>query len=369
MSKLNAEQKMLKYAANVVSSEEASIVTLQLDLTDFCVCKCKGCEHWKWQTKTKLSTDVIKKNVLPFIKNSRSLQSIVFSGGEPLLHPDVEAIAMTIKNYGKNVGIITSGLGKTNLDFKVLSESCNWIRLSSDGFNSVSYAETRGVNLFDKWTDNLKTLVEFNKTTNCKTRINVTIHEYNYKKFTDNLYQFLTKEKLDIEVYFWLSRELIDIYRKSGKDSVSDLLLSEYTNRILLDLVKLKNSFEEYDGHNKRIDISNVTKHINGQNTIMYKSCFVPQLFLLVASDGNVFPCCYMYEPVFTMDKQQLQYVIGNINEQSIDEILHSDSYKLIVKEFRECEKKFIQCKFCDRFDHINEYLNKFNSGDDVVFL
>lgn len=369
MSKLNAEQKMQRYANQVVSSEKASIVTLQLDLTDFCVCKCKGCEHWKWPTKTKLSTEIIEKNVLPFIKNSETLQSVVFSGGEPLLHPDVEDIAKTIKSYGKHVGIITSGLGKANLNLKTLSENCSWIRFSSDGFNSESYAETRGVDLFNQWTSNLKTLLDFNKMTNCKTRINVTIHEYNYTKFTDNLYQFLTKEKLDVEVYFWLSREFIDIYRKSGKDSISDLLISEYTNKILLDLMKLKNSFEEYDGHNKRIDISNVSKHINGQNIIMYKSCFVPQLFLLIASDGNVFPCCYMYEPVFTMDQQQLQYVVGNINEQSIDEILLSEKYKSIVKDFRECNKKFAQCKFCDRFDHINKHLNNINTSNDPIFL
>lgn len=365
MAKLNAEQKMRRFSDKIISSTENSIITLQLDLTDFCVCKCNGCEHWKWPNKTKLSMQTIVYNILPFVKESSSLQSIVFSGGEPLLHPNVESIAKSIKGFGKNVGIITSGLGKSDIDFKTLSENCSWIRFSTDGFTPENYFKTRGVNMFDKWTDNLKTLLQYNEKTGCETRLNVTIHEYNLDEFTNGLCDFLVNNSLDIEVYFWLSREIIDMCRENF--STVELTSEKYykTKKIMTTIQQKLNQLcrdiESRGFDSKKINISNVSKHLQGQNSIYYKSCFVPQLFLLVACDGNVFPCCYMYEPVFTMDKQQLQYVVGNVTDQSISSILKSEKYKSVVNEFRSCNKKFPQCKFCDRFDHINQHLNDVN--------
>jgi len=356
--KLTAAEKMQKFAKNVVDTEVDNLVTLQLNLTDFCVCKCKGCEHWKWPNKKKLDLATLEKNVFPYFKSSKTLQSVVFSGGEPLLHPQIEKIVSIIsREYGKKVGIITSGLGKVSIDWKTLSENCSWIRFSSDGFTQDNYAETRGVNMFDTWTKNLKTLYNYNKDTSCKSRINITIHEYNIDNFSDNLLEFLEENQLFMPVYFWLSREYIDQFRKVFSQKAEDIIMPDEVDKIGKKMASLK-VIAKSKGY--MLDWTNVVRHFSKHQHIHYRSCYVPQIFLLTACDGNVFPCCYMYEPVFAEHMQQKQYVVGNINDQSIDEILNSDKYKSVVKEFRECEKKFPQCKFCDRFDHINKYLNDY---------
>lgn len=357
---LSAEEKLGSCAADIKRGCN-NLITLQIDLTDFCVCKCKGCEHWKWPIKTKLDTSVLEENVFPFLESNKSVQSVVFSGGEPLLHPDVEKIAAVLNEvYDLSVGIITSGLGKARLDLRSLSEHCEWIRFSTDGFTPDNYASTRGVSLFGDWTSNLVTLVEHNRSTGCSTRLNVTIHEYNVDNFADNLINFLVQNKLDIEVYFWLSREFIEMASESRLQQKEKII--QQIKNLIADATVL--------GYPPNLlNFNNVSRHFTLQDPVKYHSCFVPQMFSLIAADGNVFPCCYMYEPVFSITKQQLQFVIGNINESTLFDIYNSQRYRDVVEQFRNCDKRYQQCKFCDRFDHLNKYLNDYKPIDQSVFL
>jgi MoaA/NifB/PqqE/SkfB family radical SAM enzyme len=370
---LTAEEKLRSVASKLTKSTEENIITLQIDLTDFCVCKCKGCEHWKWPVKTKLDIATIEKNIYPFfeIENSTSLQSVVFSGGEPLLHPDAEEIIEHINDeYSLSVGIITSGLGRNDIDWEVLSKHCEWIRLSTDGFTPENYANTRGVDMFDKWTNNLKELLRANEQTKCETRLNVTIHEYNLHNFSDNLIEFLTNNNLQVEVYFWLSRELIDLFADKSESRLSKKMeCGDVITKQLISLTMLA-SHRQYDAN--FLNFTNVLRHVNqssDETRYSYHSCYVPQMFSLIAADGNVFPCCYMYEPVFSIDKQQLQFVIGNVNEQSLLDIYNSKKYLEIVEQFRRCNKQYPQCKFCDRYDHLNNYLNNYHEPNQSIFI
>jgi len=369
--KLAAEQKLRAYADRIKIANQC-LMTLQIDLTDYCVCKCKGCDHWKWPVKTKIDKNILLKNVLPYLEYFDSLQSIVFSGGEPLLYPEIESVVRELKQvHGLNIGIITSGLACASLDWESLSGDCSWIRFSTDGFTAENYAKTRGVDMFEQWTNNLKTLLKENEKTQCKTRLNVTIHDYNKCNFADNLVDFLIENDIDTEIYFWLSRDIINklhSFYGPNEDYKTNLMII-----ISLEMSKIfghpKSATLQLD---KKINLDNVYKHYDTLINYEYHSCYIPKIFGLIASDGNVFPCCYMYEPVFSIDNQQTKFVIGNINENNLRQIYESDKYLEVLDAFMNCDKKFSQCKFCDRFDHINAYLNHYqvvDAANNPIFL
>jgi len=371
-NRLSVKDKLLPFASDIIQNLDQHLITLQIDLSDYCVCKCKGCTHWQWESKTVIDFDMLKKNVLDNLDQFESLQSIVLSGGEPLMYKQVEELCeICHQKYGLKVGIITSGLGRKDVDWKRLSENCSWIRFSVDAFTPERFAYTRGVDMFDTWTKNLDTLLEHNKTTGCNSRLNLTIHEYNTDYFTEGVLDFI--ESRQIGIYYWLSRELIAAFRNNEMQDFNKEIIyqlhghkddHEFENGMYVGRKEgAKTSFikEAIDrGLDHLINIGNVNDNL--KEAIKYESCYAPRIYALINTDGAVFPCCYMYEPVFTPDKQQRQFVIGNVYEQSLLEIYDSNKYLEVAKQFNECQKKFPQCKFCDRYDHVNKYLNEFET-------
>ena len=74
-------------------------------ITYKCNLKCTFC-------KVKGSEPMINK-CLDLIKKETN-EWVYITGGEPLLHPDIENICTEIKSYGKNIGITTNGTIKND---------------------------------------------------------------------------------------------------------------------------------------------------------------------------------------------------------------------------------------------------------------
>lgn len=359
---MNPEEKLYSFVRQVLNSEEQCLITLQLILIDYCICKCKGCEHWNWPTKTKLSLDIIKNNIISQFQYFPRLESIVLSGGESLLHDDLEEIVKALKASGKNIGIISSGLGKKNIDWKVLSENCSWIRFSIDGFSDENYFKTRGVHLLGQWKNNLKTLLEQNKKTTCKTRLNTIIHEYNINYFTDNLIEFMNEINEEIIIYFWLSRDIIDLFKNNRTSDKA----KQYYDIIFSKINKLKNESGELF---KLFNFDFVNRHFTPTINTKYKSCYIGNIFGEISAEGNVFPCCYMYEPVFSYNKQHLDFSIGNIYESTLHEIYSSEKFKKVTSILKQKGNSLQQCEYCDRYNALNLYLNTAEINTSPVFI
>ena len=97
------------------SSSSYDVDQIRLLLTDICNAKCSGC-HNEGQSITgaRMSLDWLS-NFMSLI-SPLSIREIVLSGGEPLLHPDLEDIIHIIRSHSNCfLSINTNGLVSNRL--------------------------------------------------------------------------------------------------------------------------------------------------------------------------------------------------------------------------------------------------------------
>ena len=109
--------------------------------TQGCPLRCPYCHNPELQTPS-VQTEIDWKGVLELLeKRKRLLDGVVFSGGEPLMQPDIEEAIRTVKQMGFSIGLHTSGAFLDKLE-KVLP-LVDWIGLDIKApFNK--YAKASG---------------------------------------------------------------------------------------------------------------------------------------------------------------------------------------------------------------------------------
>ena len=72
-----------------------------------CNCRCVMCDIWQGTTVEELSYDVLVQQLTSVA--DLNLEWVVFSGGEPLMHPDIFRLCEAAKDTGARVTILSTG--------------------------------------------------------------------------------------------------------------------------------------------------------------------------------------------------------------------------------------------------------------------
>jgi MoaA/NifB/PqqE/SkfB family radical SAM enzyme len=73
-----------------------------------CDCRCLMCSYWRADQRTRLALPQIEA-LLPDLRALR-VEQVVLSGGEPLLHPDLEQIGAMLRRRGLSLVLLSNGL-------------------------------------------------------------------------------------------------------------------------------------------------------------------------------------------------------------------------------------------------------------------
>lgn len=305
---------------------------IRIEITNNCNLRCRYCIRGDFKKSKYIDKKVIKK----LISNVEKLGAtrIVFSGGEPLLHPDI----FELIKYGKLPKIImTNGVlldGDMISKINCCKKNIEFLKISLDGFNGHDF--TRGRETSEIIRQNLRNL---QNNSQIPFFINTVVSIFNLNEL-EKLYMYVKNSgAFSWGIYkMFPAGRASDIYTNiSPQDSEVVKVLKRVLIKYLNDRKSEKNFFRiecDYLFTWEMLD--------KGSFSIIIKPDMHPCEYhiegLSILNNGDVTLC------------SRLPIVFGNIYKKSLEEILEGGKWQkfrsMQVREILSCRKcKYL--KFC----------------------
>jgi MoaA/NifB/PqqE/SkfB family radical SAM enzyme len=311
-------------------------IAATFELTYACNLKCKHCMN---------ESDENRKEELPY-EQVRSLikemedvgvKSLYFTGGEPLVYPEIDDLLYQAHKSGMTVRLATNGLEVEN-HLDAIRKYVNFISISLDGIKKT-HDDFRHCNgLYEKLILLLKTLNE----NNIKVVTSTVIWTGNIKQLEDII--VAAKENNVSQMNFAF---LVPVGR-----SKNNLCLSkEEYNDAAKSMISLK---KKYQTDNFIISI----RRAEGINETGVP-CYGGEKIIHISATGKVSPCSWCAKAEFNNEQFTMQWKPGNLSE----------CYKCI-KDFQavvDIRKELFKFYDCPAMAYI--YSNSYIAKDPLVNL
>lgn len=288
----------------------------------------------------KLNIDKFKEFTTQIAK--AGLKSMLFAGeGEPLLHPQIDEMISHAKFNGIDCGMFSNGaLLKPELAKKILP-NLTFLRFSFNAGNKETYDKIhtshKSSSDFDKVVSNIKSANQIRK--NEGLSVDLGSQFVLLKESVNSLFDAIIAMRdagVDyISIKPFVLQNENQLYKNNSyfsKDELDELIkkASEFSNENFKVLFR-QNAFENYGKRG-------------------YSHCYGCSFITALNSAGDLASCLPYW------DKKE--FVYGNINEQSFDEIWNSQKRK-DIKNFLQNKLNAHSCPPNCRPNAINEFLNE----------
>jgi len=271
------------------------------------------------------------------------VKSVMLAGtGEPLLHKDIDFIVLKAKTAGLDIGITTNGIALHKLKNLNL---CTWVKISLNAGTKASYAKIHqtGEKDWDRVWANIEDAVK--RKGDCTLGVQCVVLPENLHDMR-SLAQRCIEAGVDYLVLkpytqatFMLGTKYKDLNYKPMDSYLRGV--EEFTNE-RFKVIYRKDSFrQEAEDHH-------------------YKTCHsTPFFWTYTMANGDMFACS-----AHLLDRR---FCIGNINEQSFEEIWTGEKRRQLYEEMKTFD--ISQCRLNCRMDKINRYLWSMDKVEHVNFI
>lgn len=301
-----------------------NILSIQMNLLNKCTSRCESCRKYTWPN-VQLDVDTIKRTI-KVLKEKFGLNTIVFSGGDPILYKNLIEVLEYCKELDVKFSLITTLITKDINILKYIAENAYRIHVSIDSMKDDLYQRIRGVNGLEIVKNNVKIVQEIRiKNNMIPIRISSTMSCLNFKQPYDlyefakstgcllNFYKVHTWPEMEMSVYqemsFYNQMYLIAKDEKRNCKSITN-------SRAIIDM---QFAFDTESSH--------------------CKECYLPHVNCTIDSNGDIYPCCKLLNDNGDYG-EQVKYAYGNITNKTEEE--------LVVEFNKRFEKSYpLDCDFC----------------------
>jgi len=271
--------------------ENINVETVAIDVITSCNLNCIHCYNRKDDDIGNMCYESILMIVDKF--SIYGVSEIIISGGEPLMHPDIDSIMRMPLSYPKINFTIATNCMLFSENLSVCAEQIDnlTIQISMDGSSAEIYEKQRGIGSYDAFTKGFLLLAQSSIR---RKSAKIAVSRINYRD-VENVYRLL------VEHGICPSFQFVDNVG-NAKDNWECLSLSLAQKMHVINTIKKMNT--QYD---KEIPIP-----------VPAPSCvfseFQERKTFLVGADGSVTVCQWLCD-----------YPIGNILHESLPDILRNE--------------------------------------------
>lgn len=314
-------------------------IRLLTGFTDYCNHNCIWCysaysthddiivleDGTRQHKRKKREERVIDSDVLlRFLGEARAkgLRSVSIVGsGEPLLHPQSGEMMVEIGKMGLDFGVFSNGQKMADGHFEAIVQYATFFRFSLDAADSETHKRLHGPGAnFDQVIANMKRLIAER---NARGRSLPTIGaQFIVSQFNAEGMISFTRQMRDIGIDYVVFKPMYEnpINTNRAKNTMTQAEALEKLEGVKQYETK---RFTVYDKGGEQF--RNVLTHQQFNGASYYQRCMSHQFLPSLHANGNIYIC-----PELGGRKE---FVIGNIYENTLDEIWQSDRRKRAVAE------------------------------------
>lgn len=325
----------VRFAAGFLLDRAYCLPVCNLVITRRCNAGCVSCEYWRGKSVDELSLEQYR-GIIAQLRRLRTC-TVVLTGGEPLLRPDVFEIGRLSREGGFDTYLITNGIllpGCANEVAQVFDQV--WISL--DSHRAELHDRLRGVPCFEKVVAGIRLLKGAPRPP--RIEIRSLIHRENFREVGE-IADFV--KGLGVDRISFLP---VDVQSRAfGRDRTpaerGNLLLSadeveEFADRVEQLMAShgddLRAGLIRGGERELRWLVTHYRRYCGREGKPRFVNCLAPFISTVIDADGTVCPC-YFLPPV------------GSILREPLDVILNNRAYGTVRRRFKR--GALAECKLC----------------------
>jgi MoaA/NifB/PqqE/SkfB family radical SAM enzyme len=306
---------------------------LNLAYVQGCNLKCRCCDAWKFKTEFAPGLHLALRNAIHSYSHLYPNGRVIFSGGEPLLDPEIHTLVREASQAGLRPQLVTNGILLSEEKLKELIEAgLTHLTLPLEGVSSVIHDEIRETRSKSSHHAVVKKILDtMLQSIKIPVHINTIISGVNLEGILD-LQTYCDSHPgiraVNYSLIMPAFRQGVDHADNYAMDSpvYHQLGIKELDSaqRILEQLITLKRDGSGIDNSLEQIDA--YKRWLEGKERAFPLNCTVHRNAYIIKEKGELFHCQYFQS-------------IGNIVENTLDELLSMPLYQKHCQFITECKK------------------------------